>query len=97
MSQNASPQSCQPTSEPLRRFNIRWSNGRYTVDIPEYSGGEVVDASAYDGLKARIEELEGTLREAANYIADFGFGDDYHSVSTLRKLRTALPKQEPGE
>lgn len=49
----------QPVSEPVVwRFNIRWGNGHYSVDIPNYGGGELVDAPAFDALRARVEELE---------------------------------------
>lgn len=64
MSNNAPAPQCQPKADPVRRFNIHWGYGRYTVDIPEYGGGEVVDAASYDALKARVEELEAALRTA---------------------------------
>src|SRR5688500_11229288 len=49
------------------RFAVRWDGPRcaYRVSIPNWSGGEVVHASAYDALRerfakacARISELE---------------------------------------
>ena len=42
--------TCQPRAEPVRRFNIHWGDRGYTVDIPNYGGGEVVEASAYEAL-----------------------------------------------
>ena len=51
-------QSSQPKGESARRFNIYWGHGRYTIDIPNYGGGEVVETSAFDALTARVSELE---------------------------------------
>lgn len=36
-------------SDPTR-FKITWSDGRYFVNIPNYNGGEVVDATIVDAL-----------------------------------------------
>lgn len=50
-------------SEPTR-FKITWSDGRYLVSIPNYNGGEVVDAAIADTLVQALEAANGYLLNA---------------------------------
>jgi hypothetical protein len=44
-----------------KRFKIMYRNGAYYVSIPEYQGGEVVDASIADALVKALERLASPL------------------------------------
>lgn len=39
------------------RFNITWKAGRYLVSIPNYKGGDVVDADVADALVKALEAM----------------------------------------
>ena len=92
--------TCQPITELLRAMPSSLNDACRTMeeaaDRIEFLEGQVDGlresfsdlAEIANPLKARIQELEGALREAMGYIADFG--DDYHSASTIRRLRAAL-------
>lgn len=43
------------------RFTIRWFDGMYRVSIPEYEGGEVVKAEAYDRLRQIAAEAAAAI------------------------------------
>jgi hypothetical protein len=49
--------------ESNKRFKITWDNVnfKYKVSIPEYDGGEVVDANSYDTLVEYNQKLEKEL------------------------------------
>ncbi len=50
-------------SEP-KRYVVRWSDGHYTVNVPEWDGGEVVAAEDYDRLRdERDRELQNAVAE----------------------------------
>lgn len=57
----AEPLNSTPAA--VQRFRIMVDdNGDYCVSIPEYLGGEVVDAAAYDSLCEQNQRLMKTLR-----------------------------------
>jgi hypothetical protein len=65
------------------RFRISvHGNGYYQVSIPEYGGGEVVRAEAYDALVAERD----ALREVAERVRDWYEG----RIPNLPADRTAL-------
>lgn len=42
----------------VERFWIAWSIGSYRVSIPNYQGGEVVDAKSFDDLVKALEAIK---------------------------------------
>lgn len=48
-------------SSSVERFTIRWVDGMYRVSIPEYDGGEVVTAEAYDRLRQIAAETAAAI------------------------------------
>ena len=52
------------------RFRITWNKTYYSVSIPNYEGGEVVRAEAYDALKRSHDELISMLRGISRQTAD---------------------------
>jgi hypothetical protein len=46
----------------MDRFKITWMGDGYKVSIPNYAGGEVVPAEAYDRLAREHEELKAADR-----------------------------------
>lgn len=42
----------------FKRFRITWLEGRFFVSTPNYQGGEVVDAEAFDAAVKALEEIE---------------------------------------
>lgn len=59
------------------RFSITWMNGAYYVSIPNYEGGEVVKAEAYDTLTTQRDMLVKALEGLDDVIQDLG-----HTLST---------------
>lgn len=45
------------------RFTISYRDGAYKVSIPNYDGGEVVSAAAYDQLSALCAQMAAALEE----------------------------------
>lgn len=51
-------------------FRIRYSaDGGYTVSIPRYDGGLVVDGADYDAMFARAQRAEKALRLLCNELS----------------------------
>jgi hypothetical protein len=69
------------------RFTIRWDDyaNAYKVSIPNYEGGDVVTAEAYDELLGSI----GGLLSLFNY-------SDLEYSSEVRRAREAIAKAEGG-
>ena len=71
------------------RFKITWRDAHYYVSIPNYSGGEVVDAASF-------EELVKALKIARTWMPTIPHSDqacrDVAIVETA--LRNAQAKQE---
>jgi hypothetical protein len=53
---------------PTNRFNINWRNGAYYVSIPNYNGGEVVDAKYHDKVVARLGDVIRAAGLHENYV-----------------------------
>jgi hypothetical protein len=59
-----------------RRFTIRWvrpSNGgvgEYKVSIPNYDGGEVVEAEDYDRLETQLTKTVETFAQERQVVLD---------------------------
>lgn len=45
-----------------KRFKIIWRDGAYHVSIPNYEGGEVVDAAIHDRDQETIQRLQEQLK-----------------------------------
>lgn len=50
--------SVTPAENVPTRFKITWNRGAYYVSIPNYAGGEVVRAEAFDALVRALEEIQ---------------------------------------
>lgn len=79
--------------EGKRRFNITWREGRYTCSIPEYCGGEVVDAKAYDKSQ---EVIRGLVKAGKKSLESSGAwdGDGACKCGACASMRTAIQKAE---
>ena len=71
------------------RFRIAWRNGEYKVSIPNYEGGEVVEASAYDSSQATIRELVEALEGYATCGDGCTCGDGWDHSSAKRAIQKA--------
>jgi multidrug efflux pump subunit AcrA (membrane-fusion protein) len=47
--------------EQPERFRVSWRDGAYRVSIPDFDGGDVVRAEAYDALRAENERLRALI------------------------------------
>jgi len=74
-------------------FVITWRDGAYYVSIPNYKGGTVIDASAFNALVRALEEIEDL---GANGATAARLGNIAHAA--LLSLRVVgSPADERGE
>jgi hypothetical protein len=53
------------------RFNITWRSGAYYVSVPNYSGGEVVDAALFDEAVKLLDALLGLEKGSGQAALEF--------------------------
>lgn len=70
-----------------KRFSIKFERGAYYVDIPNYAGGEVVDASV---VAALVDALEMWTAYAEENLSEFDVpGDECKGDELCHACRSA--------
>lgn len=54
-----------------KRFNITWRSGTYYVSVPNYRGGEVVDAALFDEAVKLLDALLGLEKGSGQAALEF--------------------------
>lgn len=69
-------------------FDITWRDGAYYVSIPNYKGGTVVDASAFNALVKALTLAEDILSRAP--FSNALWPNGMHPMTGIKQIRDAL-------